>query len=391
MQSFLVDQSELMCYTDFSEVFNVKAISFFAGAGGLDLGIMQAGFDLQLSVELESVYCETLEKNHPGLTVKQGDIMEYNRERIYKEAELKSNDEVDLMIGGSPCQSFSTAGKRQAFSDPRGQAMLKYADLVNELQPKFFLLENVKGFLSAALKHRPLNQRGEDFPPLTEEEQPGGALRHLLEHFGNYNVKLKLINAADYGVPQTRERVFIIGTRNDLDIQYEFPEATHDKNGEDNKMNWITLGQIFKNLDVEKHHYPNYSEKRLRFMKLIPRGGGNWRDLRPYGDDMVREAMGGAYHSGGGKVGFFRRLSVHKPSPTLLTSPAQNSTNLGHPYEDRPLSIEEYLEIQGFPRDFKVAGSLTQQYTQIGNAVPVKLAKILGQSIAKQLQTMQTV
>ncbi|WP_046176506.1 DNA cytosine methyltransferase [Domibacillus indicus] len=365
------------------------AVSFFAGAGGLDLGIERAGFDIRLSVELESVYCQTLRNNHPELNVIQGDIMAYNRELIYTDAGLAPDEELDLMIGGSPCQSFSTAGKRQAFEDPRGQAMLKYADLVNEVQPKFFLLENVKGLLSAALKHRPLNKRGIEHPPLEPEEEQGSALNHLLQHFGNYNVKLSIINAADYGIPQTRERVFIVGVRNDLGIEFEFPESTHNKDGSDGKLPWVTMGQVLENLNITEHHYMNYSEERLRFMRLIPQGGGNWRDLRVHGDEIVREAMGGAYNSGGGKVGFFRRLSVNKPSPTLLTSPAQKSTNLGHPYEDRPLSIEEYLFIQGFPTDFRVAGSLMKQYTQIGNAVPVQLAEILGRSILHHIQTVQ--
>lgn len=367
-----------------------NVVSFFAGAGGLDLGVQRAGFNIRLSCEIESVYCNTLRINHPELNVVQGDIMEYNRERIYKEAGLDANEELDLMIGGSPCQSFSTAGKRQAFGDPRGQAMLKYADLVNEVQPKFFLLENVKGLLSAALKHRPLNQRGDEHEPLNPEEQPGSALEHLLDRFGDYKVTLKLINAADYGIPQTRERVFIIGVRNDLDLEYEFPEATHNKTGEGEKEPWVTMGQVLKNLKVDEHLYMNYSEERLKYMRMIPVGGGNWRDLRAYGDEVVRQAMGGAYNSGGGKVGFFRRLDVKKPSPTLLTSPAQKSTNLGHPFEDRPLSIQEYLEIQGFPIDFNVYGSLSQKYTQIGNAVPVKLGEILGSSILNYLKVEQT-
>uniref|UniRef100_C5DB32 DNA (cytosine-5-)-methyltransferase n=1 Tax=Geobacillus sp. (strain WCH70) TaxID=471223 RepID=C5DB32_GEOSW len=368
-----------------------NAISFFAGAGGLDLGIKRAGFNILLSVEIEETYCQTLRQNFEGLNVVCGDIMEYSRERVYQEAGLAEHEEVDLMIGGSPCQSFSTAGKRQAFADPRGQAMLKYADLVNEVRPRFFLLENVKGLLSAALKHRPLNQRGPGHPPLTEEEQPGSALEYLLERFGDYDVKIKLINAADYGVPQKRERVFIIGVRNDLNIQYEFPEPTHNEDGSDGKLPWVTVGEVLENLQVEEHHFIPYSKERLRFMKLIPKGGGNWRDLRAYGEEVVREAMGGAYYSGGGKVGFFRRIDSNKPSPTLLTSPAQKSTNLGHPFEDRPLSIEEYLAIQGFPPGFRVAGTLMQQYTQIGNAVPVPLAEILGASILERLRTLQTV
>ena len=359
------------------------AISFFAGAGGLDMGIAQAGFNIKLTVEIEEVYCDTLRRNHPNMNVRQGDIMEYSKERIYKEANLPETSEIDLMFGGSPCQSFSTAGNRLAFSDPRGEAMLKFADLVNEVQPKVFLLENVRGLLSAALRHRPLNRRGEQFPPLEPDEMRGSALKHLLEHFGDYDVHVKLINAADYGVPQTRERVFIIGTRKDLGLCYRFPRKTHSRKQEKAKEQWVTLGQVLKNLNGVRHNYVSYSEERLSYMRLIPKGGGNWRDL-PH--ELIPEAMGGAYQSGGGKVGFYRRVDVNKPCPTLLTSPMQKSTNLGHPYEDRPLSIEEYLAIQEFPPGYHVSGTLQQQYTQIGNAVPVRLARIIGESIRETLE-----
>lgn len=354
------------------------AISFFTGAGGLDIGIHKAGFDIKLSVEIEPVYCATLKSNFPDMNVRQGDIMEYNKFRVYSEAGLKPSEEIDLIFGGSPCQSFSTAGKRQAFSDPRGQAMLKFAQLVGEIKPKVFLLENVRGLLSAALKHRPINQRGEGFPTLEPDERPGSALNYLLKKFDGYNVQYQLLNSADYGVPQTRERVFFVGVRKDLEVQYVFPEKTHDPEGKNGLQNWITLGELLDNLQITKHHYVEYSPERLHYMQMIPRGGGNWRDLP---EDVVKEAMGGAYKSGGGKVGFFRRLWVDRPAPTLLTSPMQKSTNLGHPYEDRPLSIEEYLAIQEFPTKYKVSGSLSQQYVQIGNAVPVRLAWILGKSI----------
>ncbi|WHY88234.1 DNA cytosine methyltransferase [Neobacillus novalis] len=360
-----------------------KAISLFAGAGGLDIGIKRAGFEVKLAVEIEPTYCETLQTNFPYLTVKQGNVMDYSRERIYEEAGLSEDEEIDLFIGGSPCQSFSTAGKRQAFEDPRGQAMLKFADLVQEMQPKVFLLENVRGLLSSALKHVPLTERGKR--PLEPDEQQGSAFRHILEHFGNYEVSVKLLNAADYGVAQTRERVFIVGVRNDLNTKFEFPEATHDKTGSKGKNPWRTIGDVLKELEVTKHHHVKYSADRLKWMKMIPKGGGNWRDLRQYGEEVVREAMGGAYESGGGKVGFFRRVDIKKPAPTLLTSPAQKSTNIGHPFEDRPLSIEEYLAIQEFPEDYYVAGTLTKQYTQIGNAVPTRLAQVLGESIYEML------
>lgn len=364
----------------------MEAISFFAGAGGLDLGMQRAGFNIRLALELEQVYCDTLEINGHH-NVKLGDIMNYNAERIREEANLNNDEEIDLMFGGSPCQSFSTAGNRQAFADPRGQAMLKFTDLVNQLQPKFFLLENVRGFLSAALRHRPINQRGEDFPPLEPDEVRGSAYEHLLERFGNYNVSVQLVNAADYGVPQKRERVFIIGTRRDLGITYEFPLPTHCEQGDNGLLRWRPFRDIYENLEVEEHHYSNYSAERLFYMRMIPRGGGNWRDL-PL--EHVQDAMGGAYTSGGGKVGFYRRIKLDKPSPTLLTSPIQKSTNIGHPLEDRPLSIEEYLAIQEFPEGYQVCGTISQQYTQVGNAVPVRLAEVIGNSIFNSLNLIPT-
>lgn len=365
-----------------------NAISFFTGAGGLDMGIQAAGFNIKLCVEIEPIYCETLELNHPNLNIQQGNIMDYDKNKILKEAGLNDNEKIDLIFGGSPCQSFSTAGKRQAFSDPRGQAMIKFAQIVSEIRPKMFLLENVRGLLSAALKHRPINQRGKDFPPLTSEEEAGSALKYLLKHFKGYDVKVKLLNSADYGVPQKRERVFIIGIEKSLNKSYDFPSPTHDEKGTNGKHSWVTFDDVMKRMNITSHHHVNYSEERLKYMKLIPKGGGNWRDLPP---DVVKKAMGGAYESGGGKVGYFRRLHIDRPSPTLVTSPHQKSTNLGHPFYDRPLSIEEYLAIQEFPRGYKVAGTLAQQYIQIGNAVPVRLAEQLGNSIMNSLyETVRT-
>lgn len=355
------------------------ALSFFTGAGGLDMGFAKAGFDIKLSVEIEEKYCSTLIKNHPNWNVKQGDIENYNKNRIYQESNLEKEEEVDLIIGGSPCQSFSTAGNRRAFEDSRGRAMIKYAEIVQEIQPKAFLIENVRGLLSASLKHRKLNERGDNFPPLTEEEERGSALKYLLSKFPDYNIELELLNSAMYGVPQKRQRVFIVGIRKDLNKFFEFPEPTHNENGSDGKGKWINVSEAFKDLKkIKNHDYLNYSAKRLKYMKMIPKGGGNWRDLP---EKVVKKAMGGAYKSGGGKVGFFRRLKIDEPAPTLLTSPIQKSTNLGHPFEDRPLSIQEYMLIQGFPLDYKLTGTLYDQYTQIGNAVPIKLAYVLGSAI----------
>lgn len=360
---------------------NKIAISFFAGAGGLDIGIHKAGFDIRLSIELEEKYCQTLRINNPHFNVVQGDIMEYNSERIYKEANLQPNHQIDLIFGGSPCQSFSTAGRRKAFTDERGQAMLKFIELVEETKPKTFLLENVKGLLSAPLKHRPLKERGDGFPELLEEEKKGGALSYILNQFKDYNVTYKTVNSAEYGVPQKRERVFFIGVRKDLNKIFEFPPKTH---GDSANNPYVTTNEVIDVLRETEHSYVNYSKERLSYMKLIPKGGGDWRDLH---GDIVEEAMGGAYKSGGGKTGYYRRIKANEPSPTLLTSPIQKSTNLGHPFEDRPLSIQEYLEIQGFPRDYIVNGTLNDQYTQIGNAVPIKVAKVLGEKLIQLIES----
>jgi DNA (cytosine-5)-methyltransferase 1 len=343
------------------------------------MGIHNAGFDVRLCVEIEEKYCQTLKNNHQW-NVQNGDIMDYDKERVYKEAEFNKDEEIDLIIGGSPCQSFSTAGKRQAFDDPRGKAMLKYAEIIEEIKPKAFLLENVKGLLSAALKHRPLKERGKDAQPLEDAEMRGSALKYLLTKFKSYEITIDTVNAADYGIPQKRERVFIIGIRKDLKKKFEFPKTTHSKKGDDGKKKWAAVKKVLEEVDskIEKHEYVNYSEERLKYMRMIPKGGGNWRNL-PL--DVVEAAMGGAYRSGGGKVGFFRRIKIDEPAPTMLTSPIQKSTNLGHPYEDRPLSIQEYLAIQGFPIDYKINGTLNNKYTQIGNAVPVKLGEIIGKAI----------
>lgn len=363
-----------------------NAISFFTGAGGLDLGIEEAGFDVKLSVEIDRVCCETLRSNNESMNVYEGDIQNLSKDDVLRIAGLDESDEVDLVFGGSPCQSFSTAGRRQAFEDPRGGAMLKFADLVNDIRPKAFLLENVRGLLSAALRHRPIDQRGNVHSPLDDDEQRGSAFEYLLSRIEGYRIEYALLNAADYGVPQKRQRVFIIGIRDDLNREFEFPQPTHNEMGTDGMKHWVTFTDVLSSMNDVEHIHQRYSEDRLRWMRLIPQGGGNWRDLAPHGEDVVREAMGGAYNSGGGKVGFYRRVKLDQPTPTLLTSPSQKSTNLGHPIEDRPLSIQEYIAIQEFPSEYVLEGSLMDRYKQVGNAVPIRLAKVLGEKIMQTIQ-----
>lgn len=363
----------------------MNCITFFAGAGGLDMGIHKAGFDVKMTLELVDKYCETLRINHPTWNVINGDIMDLDKDDVLRYSGIAEGD-IDLIAGGSPCQSFSTQGKRQSFSDERGQAMLKYIDLIEELQPKVFLLENVRGLLSAALEHRKIADRGKDKEPLKETEKPGSALKYLESKIKSYNVEVYLVNAADYGVPQKRQRVFIIGVRKDIKKAFNIAQPTHSKDGK-KLPKWISVEEVLKDVDekVKEHTYSEYSENRLKFMKMIPKGGGNWRDLP---EEYQKEAMGGAYNSGGGRGGFFRRIKLNEPSPTLLTSPSQNSTNLGHPLEDRPLSVEEYLVLQGFPYNYVLNGSTTDKYVQLGNAVPVQMAYEIAKGIYEFLETI---
>lgn len=362
-----------------------KAISIFTGAMGLDLGIEKAGFDINVFVELNKKACETIKLNRPETPLLNNDICKTSAEEILNAANLKK-EEVDLIFGGPPCQSFSTAGKRQAFNDVRGNALLHFIRIIEEIKPKYFIFENVRGLLSSALKHRPLNERGEGFPPLTDEEKPGSILRFILQKLESigYEVDHKLLSSADYGVPQKRERVFFIGSRDGYKIL--LPKATHSLNGENGLKPSLTFRSVMEELKGIEHDHISYNEEKLKYMKLVPKGGGYWKHLP---EKLQEKAMGGAYNSTGGRVGFYRRINIDKPAPTLLTSPNQKSTNIGHPYEDRPLSIQEYKKVQQFPDNWKFAGSIMDIYRQIGNAVPVGLGKVVGKAVMDHILELE--
>ncbi len=234
-------------------------------------------------------------------------------------------------------------------------------------------MENVKGLLSASLRHRPINQRGKDYPPLEPDEMPGSALKVVLSEMKEigYNVVYNLLEAADYGVPQNRERVIFIGSRDG-----ETPTFPIPKYCKDGKIlpKWRTLKYALTDLVDAKPEFMSYSESRLKYLRLLE-AGQNWKHLP---EDLKQEAMGGAYNSGGGKVGFYRRLSWDKPSPTITTSPHQKATDMCHPVELRSLTVRESAKLQTFPDDWIFYGSVSSKYKQIGNAVPVLLAKELG-------------
>lgn len=355
------------------------ALSFFSGAMGLDLGIEKAGFDILSACEVDRFCQATITINRPNVALLE-DINKYSAEDILNAANLGKNDSIDLVMGGPPCQAFSTAGKRKAFNDNRGNVFLKYIDLALELQPKFIVIENVRGLLSCPLKHRPHDQRGSNFPDLSEDELKGGALNFVLSklRLSGYSYSFNLYNSANFGTPQIRERVIIICRKDSSNIP--FLQPTHSENGEYNLPKWKTVK--FALQGIKNHSHLDFPEKRLKYYRLL-KSGQNWRDLPV---ELQKEAMGKSYYSGGGKTGFFRRLAWDKPSPTLVTHPAMPATDLAHPEENRPLSIQEYKRIQEFPDDWALAGSLIQQYKQVGNAVPISLGYAVGKLINSLIQ-----
>lgn len=345
---------------------------------GLDLGLEQAGFKTHAFVEIDPMAQQTIERNLSCVGRKAivfSDVTQVSAEDLLQATGLRVG-EVTLISGGPPCQPFSTAGRRAAIQDPRGSLFRDFIRLIEGMQPRFFVMENVRGLLSAAIRHRPINQRGKGAPPYEPDELPGSAFQVILGEFDRlgYTYVYGLLNAADYGVPQIRERVFIIGSRDHEPIA--LPQTTHSKEGL-HLPRWRTVREAWANLHDPNPQYPPYSESRLRFLRLIPEGG-NWRDLPP---ELWPEALGGAFSAGGGKVGFYRRLAWDKPAPTITTSPSQKATDMCHPSELRPISVREAARLQGFPDEWIFCGSMSDQYRQIGNAVPVGMGKAIGEAI----------
>lgn len=361
-----------------------KVISLFSGAMGLDLGLEHAGFTIVGCLELDPVACSTIHTNRPQVTVINDDIRNWDGEKLANKIGI-SKEDVTVVVGGPPCPSFSTAGRRQSFNDPRGQVMFDFLRIVKELRPPFFVMENVRGILSASLSHRPLAERNQQNDVLTPEELPGSVMRRLNKEFSRmgYTVTAELVNAADYGTPQSRERVVFIGSRDGLQIT--MPVGNFSKNGGLFQQRWRTLGEAIHDLREKQPEYMPFSPKRLEYLKLLSEGQ-NWRSLPA---NLIKAAMGGAYASSGGKVGFYRRLSYQKPCPTVPTSPVQKSTCICHPKELRPLSIREYARVQQFPDDWKFSGSIADKYRQIGNAVPVGLGYHIGQALLRYLNNYE--
>jgi DNA (cytosine-5)-methyltransferase 1 len=325
---------------------------------------------------MDPIACRTISENRPAIKLFPEDIRLLTATRLKRELNMGEGS-LFAIVGGPPCQAFSTAGHRMGLNDERGNVFLHFIDLIAQLKPKYAIFENVRGLLSAPLNHRPHAERGEGQPPLRPDELPGGALLHILNllEAQDYHVTFTLYNTANFGVPQIRERLIFFASREGRAVPYMRP--THDQNGDCGLPQWKTLREAISHLQGKPFHAAKFPEKRLRFYRLL-KAGNNWRDLP---EPLQKEAMGGSYYAGGGKTGFYRRLAWDKPSPTLVTSPSMPATDLCHPAELRPLSVEEYCAIQTFPPDYSLAGKIVDQYRQVGNAVPCHFGEIIGRHI----------
>lgn len=353
----------------------LNVLSFFSGAMGLDQGLEEAGMNVLLACEIDEPCRETIVRNHSKIGL-IGDIRNYSTTDILRYANAKSKEDIDVIVGGPPCQTFSTAGNRMGFEDDRGNTIIKLIEVITSIRPKYAVIENVRGLYSTPFTIDIKDELSSHFS-FDFSKAPGSSLYYIVKmlELAGYKISFNLYNTANFGVPQIRERVVIICTL--LDTPVPFLQPTHSNDPRFGLPHWKTLKDAVADLDMKKGDYIKFGEKRLRYIRML-KPGQNWRNLPA---DIQQEAMGNSFFLGGGKTGFYRRLSWDKPSPTLVTHPATPATELAHPKENRPLTIQEYKRIQQFPDEWVIEGNITDQYKQIGNAVPAGL----GQAIAKAI------
>ena len=320
-------------------------IDMFSGAGGLSQGLIEAGLTPELCIDDNIDSCKTLIKNHPNVTVVNSKVQNFNFSKF--------TNKVDVLVGGTPCQSFSYAGLRKGLFDDNGSALLEFIKTIFLIRPKVFVIENVKGLFS---------------------HDKGKTLQHIINLLSKdqiYNIEFELINMADYGIPQKRVRLFLIGSLKSANLPKFFPLPKYYEKQ--------VLSDVL--MDVPVSEGAQYTLLKKKLFKKIPQGGC-WVNLSV---EEQKNYLGKAFFSGGGKRGILRRLCMSEPSLTLLCSPSQKQTERCHPFEERPLTMREYARIQTFKDDYHFCGSLTSQYRQIGNAIPVFFSFQLGIQLLKIL------
>jgi DNA (cytosine-5)-methyltransferase 1 len=328
-------------------------LELFAGAGGLAVGLEQAGLRCVALNDVDKWACQTLKNNRPDWNVLVGDVKEFDFSKYY--------NKVDVVTGGFPCQAFSYAGKKLGFTDARGTLFYEFARVIKEVNPLICIGENVRGLLS--------HDQGKTLQGMIS----------ILDEIGYKVVPVEVLKAINFKVPQKRERLILVGIRKDIDLKYNYPKP-HRKVY--NLKDALKKGELFDQ-DVPKSIGAKYPKSKIDVLDLVPQKG-YWRDL-PL--EIQKKYMGGSFHLGGGKTGIARRIGWDEPCLTLTCSPAQKQTERCHPDETRPFTVREYARIQTFPDDWEFNGSIVQQYKQIGNAVPVNLAKEIGYSVVNFLNT----
>ena len=323
-----------------------KYLEVCAGCGGLSYGLECSGLTGELLIEVDKNCVKTLKRNFDEKKIIESDMRKIDCKK-YKGI-------IDFFVGGIPCQSYSTAGKREGLNDQeKGGLFYDYLRILDEIEPSMFMIENVEGLISI--------NKGETLELMIKELEKR-----------QYNVVYKVLNSIHYNVPQKRKRLIIIGTT--IDVKFQFPEPNQ---------NILTMKDALK--DVPESEGTKYSEEKKKVMELVPQGGC-WINLP---EDVKKKYMGNSLNSGGGKRGIARRLSWDEPSLTLTTSPCQKQTERCHPSETRPLKTREYARIQTFPDNFVFEGSISSIYKQIGNAVPCMLGYYLGCNIKKTLDEIK--
>ena len=363
---------------------SVSVVSLFSGGGGLDLGFKNAGYDILWAIDNNQDAVNTYKANI-GEHIIFEDINKIDENKI---------PHADVVIGGPPCQSFSLAGNRHV-EDARGQLVWRYIKIISTIQPKAFVFENVTGLLSAK------NSNGEKILSL---------LQAAFKDIG-YTISTKVVNAADYGIPQKRKRVIIVGLKNNK--EFEFPVPTHNEKGIDGLKKYVSVHEALGDLpqaiedensilnyktapvsDYQKKMRSNSNAVSEQFMPRLSeldkyiishvRPGGNYMDIPP----DVKSVRIRRLQKEGGHTTCYGRLSPDKPSYTINTY--FNRPNVGcniHYSEDRLITVREALRLQSFPDSYKIVSSSKQGRNLIvGNAVPPLLAEVIAKELKKYLE-----
>jgi len=365
-----------------------NVVDLFAGAGGLSHGFENAGFDILAGIDIEQEFIKSFEEQHDQTKGIVADLSEEKAEELLKQEDIHSGD-VDVVIGGPPCKGFSTVGDREE-DDERNQLVREFAHAVDALQPKVFLMENVTGLRSM------------------EDENGDKVIDTLIEMFENYGytVKYGILKASDYGVPQHRKRLFMIGMKNAS--EFSFPEKTHGSKGNIKKYSsdlkdYITVEDAISDLpnlsagevateyiqepetdyqrkmrngqeELLNHKTPNHSDKIIERLEHVPQGG-NHRDL------PERLQLSSGYPN------IYGRLDPEKPADTITANFGTVSApgKFINPWDDRALTVREGARLQSFPDSYRFYGNQSEQYKQVGHAVPPLLAEHLAEEISELL------